>query len=109
MTADAAPAPRLKRREAWLVFAFLLFVAACAGSGVLYWRKTTPPDPPTVATDGLDPAVTEAIDEARAEVLKSPRSGPAWGKLAMVYFAHGYAAEARTCLHWAGRREPKNA
>jgi Flp pilus assembly protein TadD len=108
MTADAAPTLRPKRRRAWLVFALLLFLAACAGSGVLYWRKTTPPDPPAVATEGLDPAVSEAIDEARAEVLKSPRSGPAWGTLGMVYFAHGYAAEARMCLYWAGQREPKN-
>jgi tetratricopeptide (TPR) repeat protein len=60
-----------------------------------------------VSLDGIDPTAVEEIEEARAEVLKSPRSAAAWSKLGMIYFAFGYAKEAGFCLHWAGVRDPK--
>jgi Flp pilus assembly protein TadD len=109
MNPDPVSKPVLKRHRRWFLIALFLFLAGSVGSGVVYWRKTTPPDPPIVATEGLDPDVVQALDEARGDVQKAPRSGSAWGKLGMVYFAHGYAAEARTCLYWASCRDPKDA
>jgi tetratricopeptide (TPR) repeat protein len=109
MTADIAPktAPRSRRR--WLVVSLLALVAVSVGGAVFYWRWSMPPEPPAVAADGIDPEVIRAIEEARAEVRKSPRSGPAWGRLGMVFFAHAYPGEAQTCLHLAARYDPKDA
>jgi tetratricopeptide (TPR) repeat protein len=109
MTTDAAPTTARRSRRLWLFGLLLALVAASATAALTYWHATQPPEPPAVASEGIDPEIIQAIDEARAEVRKSPRSGPAWGRLGMIYFAHAYPAEAQTCLHWAARYDPKDA
>src|SRR5438477_9816757 len=37
--------------------------------------------PPAPDLSGVDPAIREAVEEARAEVKQTPRSAEAWGRL----------------------------
>jgi tetratricopeptide (TPR) repeat protein len=65
-----------------------------------------PPEPPDVERTGADPAVLRAVDTARAAVKQAPRSGEAWGKLAMTLQAHGFTGQAVPCLVEAERLDP---
>lgn len=112
-----------------LVVACLAAVAAAAGASFLVYRphrrssdddrdarsvaaaaaEDVPAilDPPAVRTDGLDPAVARAIEAARQDVLRSPRSAGAWGRLGTVLLAHELPAEANACLAQAERLDPR--
>jgi tetratricopeptide (TPR) repeat protein len=84
-----------------------LVVAAALGvGGWLGWRWYTTPVPPQVSLDGADPAVARAVEEAREEVRRQPRSGAAWGKLGMVLSANGYREPASSCFEEAERLDP---
>jgi tetratricopeptide (TPR) repeat protein len=89
----------------------LLLVAAIA-AGVWYVRRPAPvpvPDPPEVATAGVDPEVAEAVRKARQHVLDQPRSAEAWGELGKVLFAHDFDRPAGDCFAVAGRLDPADA
>jgi tetratricopeptide (TPR) repeat protein len=100
-TADAAP--RRARRWRWLA----LFGALALAGGAGWWAWRPAPEPPAVALAGADPAVAEAVEAARGEVRRAPRSGAAWGRLGMVLRAHDFAAEANVCFAEAERLDPR--
>jgi tetratricopeptide (TPR) repeat protein len=50
--------------------------------------------------------VAAAVADARAAVVRAPRSGPAWGNYGMVLAAHGFADEALACFAEAERLQP---
>jgi tetratricopeptide (TPR) repeat protein len=77
--------------------------------GGWFWFKTPAgPAPPDIALAKIDdPAVVEAINAARQEVIRKPRSGAAWGKLGMVLRAHGFTEEALPCFAEAARLDPR--
>jgi tetratricopeptide (TPR) repeat protein len=83
-------------------------VFVLAVSGYLIWRRLPVPSPPAVVLDDADLEVVEVIEAARTAVRNYPRSGAAWGKLGMVLFAHGCAAEATECFAHAERCDPEN-
>jgi tetratricopeptide (TPR) repeat protein len=62
-----------------------------------------------VDTTGLEPDIITAIENARAKVQQQPRSGAAWGKLALVLLAHNFETDAKVCLAHAERLEPKDS
>jgi tetratricopeptide (TPR) repeat protein len=97
---DPKPRPRRWRR-------MLVLVLALGGVGAWYaWRLQARTEPPTVDLDGADREVISAVTLARAEVLQSPRSAAAWGKLGKILAAHRYLEPARICFIEAERLEP---
>src|SRR5262245_6998529 len=94
------PAPAARRRRLALFLA-----AAVIGRGVVGWLgwRGTAAAPPEVDLAGAEPAVARAVEAARAEVLRAPRSAAAWGRLGMVLRAHDYGAEANECFAQAER------
>ncbi len=102
----ARPQPKSPVRRNRRRFALALCVLALAGGGVYFWRQNAPPEPPLIRLPGSDPAILKAIEEARAAVRKSPRSGPAWGRLGMVLSIHDILPEADLCFAQAERFEP---
>ncbi len=80
---------------------------ALAGVGFYFWRQHSPPEPPIIKLPGSDPAIYKAIEEARAAVRNSPRSGQAWGRLGMVLSIHDILPEADICFAQAERFEPR--
>jgi tetratricopeptide (TPR) repeat protein len=84
----------------------LLLAAALATGGWLGWRWYTTPVPPEVPLGGADKEVARAVEEARQEVRRQPRSAAAWGKLGMVLGANDYGDPAVTCFEQAERLDP---
>ena len=84
----------------------VLCLLALAAGGLYFWRQNAPPEPPFIARPGIDPAIITAIAEARASVLRAPRSGPAWGRLGMVLSIHDILPEADLCFAQAERLDP---
>ena len=109
MSSSPAPQRAARHHRGPIVVGVLAVVVVASGIGYVVWKRTLPPEPPAVSLDGLDPVAVETLEEARAAVRQAPRSGSAWGKLGMIYFAFGYADESGFCLHWAGVRDPENA
>jgi tetratricopeptide (TPR) repeat protein len=107
-----APAPQRRRRR-------LILLAACLlGSilliaGILYaravLRRAQVPEPPTVDLAGVDPEVAQAVEEARAEVRKTPRSPKTWGRLGMILAGHDFRQQALVALAEAERLDPDDA
>jgi tetratricopeptide (TPR) repeat protein len=85
----------------------LLLVAAGGVGGWLWWRGPTPALP-EISLQESEPAVAQAIEAAREEVQRQPRSGAAWGKLGQVLLAHDLADPAVTCFIHAERFDPDN-
>jgi tetratricopeptide (TPR) repeat protein len=54
-----------------------------------------------------DPAITAALREARHAAVAKPRSGAAWGHLGVVFLAHGFGSQARSCLARAEQLDPR--
>lgn len=98
-----SPSPTTRPRLRVLI-ALLLF--GVAGAGLFAWFHARAPEPPVLDLQGADPEVAAAIEKARAAVHAAPRSGPAWGKLAMVLFANGFVAESKVCFAQAKRYDP---
>jgi tetratricopeptide (TPR) repeat protein len=77
------------------------------GSGYA-WYRFSAPEPPVIAMrEGTESAVVKAIEEARAAVRRSPRSGAAWGKLGQVLLANGFSDESEECFAQAERFDPE--
>ncbi len=55
----------------------------------------------------MEPQVTEKIGRLRSLVEADPRSGEAWGRLAMNFDVHGLKQEAVTCYRRAAELEPE--
>jgi tetratricopeptide (TPR) repeat protein len=81
----------------------VILAAALGVSAWLGWRWYTTPDPPTIAVDQLDPPVAALVEDSLAEVRRTPRSGPAWGKLGMVLYANYLYGPAMDCFLKAER------
>jgi tetratricopeptide (TPR) repeat protein len=71
-------------------------------------RRMPVKTPPAVSLEGLEPAIVQVLQQCRRDVLRSPRSGAAWGKLGVALLAYEFKTEARTCLHEAERFDPRN-
>ncbi len=84
----------------------MLALAVLLPAGWLGWRWYTTPVPPALPLERMDSAVAELMRAALDEVHTAPRSGAAWGKLAMVAAANGYRDEALACLAEAERFDP---
>jgi tetratricopeptide (TPR) repeat protein len=87
----------------------LVAILALGGlaAAIVRWMQSPPP-PPTIDSAGLDPAVATAVAQARGAVLRTPRSGAAWGKLGLVLVAHHIDREAHICFAQAEQLEPRN-
>ena len=104
-------------RRLLLVTALFSAALLAAGLAVAMWRRTAPPEsfsvlapdpePPSLDLTGADPAVTTAIEAARAAVRQSPRSAAAWGQLGMILSAHTFPTEANACFVRAEQLDPR--
>ena len=65
------------------------------------------PQPPTITTTGLDPAVASLIETTLAEVRAAPRSGDAWGKLGSVLMHYEFIEETQTAFERAEMLSPR--
>ena len=106
-------APR-SRRPAWI---WTVLGLATLAAAVIVLRQLppeniapVPPEIPTVeSTEGVDPLVLEAIDEAVADLRANPTDGDLFGELGKVYQAHEYHALARHSYESAARLSPDDA
>ena len=104
---EALPAParpptsRVSRTVSLAVVALILTAGLLGGR----WLLATPPAVPDPDTTAMEPQVVEKIQETRQQVIQSPRSPRAWGKLGMVFQAHGLDAEAASCYGQARERD----
>jgi tetratricopeptide (TPR) repeat protein len=57
------------------------------------WRWWTAPVPPEVSLVGVEKDLALVVEEALESVRTQPRSGAAWGKLAMILAANGFNEE----------------
>jgi tetratricopeptide (TPR) repeat protein len=94
-------------KSTWLVFGLVAALALGVGGWFAYRWYTTPAIP-DLPLDQMEKGVAEAVEEALQEVRRSPRSGPAWGRLALVLWANKYYVYAFPCLENAERFEPDN-
>ena len=87
---------------------------------VVHWQRkrgadgpvlTAPPPLNLADVAEPDPVAIRAIEAARAEVRRAPRSADAWGRLGMMLVAHGaLTADANVCFAQAERlnsRDPR--
>jgi tetratricopeptide (TPR) repeat protein len=89
-----------------VIVAALLVCAVTLAAAWIGWY--TAPTPPTVVLTEADPAVVDAVDAARRNVLWSPRSAAAWGHLGQVLRAHNFLSESNLCFANAGRFDAKD-
>jgi tetratricopeptide (TPR) repeat protein len=74
-------------------------IIALLGAGAWFgWRWYSTPSFPDIPLTGADKPVVDAIEEAKREVSKQPRSGATWGKLAKVLAVNGYRVPAIQCF-----------
>jgi tetratricopeptide (TPR) repeat protein len=88
------------------LFCILILTVLIAGAAWFGWRWYTTPVPPDLPLERMDKAVADAMRTALEEVRRAPRSGAAWGKLAMVAAANGYQEQSLVCLVQAERFDP---
>src|SRR5687767_7433313 len=91
-------------RRRWRIFGGL----GLAGAGVIVALYLTAPRPPTVATEGVDFAITELIERATARVRLFPWSGAAWGRLGSIFYVHHFNAAADAAFAVAERCSPRD-
>src|SRR5262249_15507004 len=72
--------------------------AGLAAGGYWFLWRAPDPAPPAVDLTGAEPSVARAIERARAEVQKAPRSAAAWGRLGMLLRAHDYGEVSQVSL-----------
>lgn len=72
------------------------------------WRWYTTPTLPVVPLDRSDRCVVEMVEEALEDVRRRPRSGEAWGKLAMVLANYSFDDQAAVAYTNAERFDPRN-
>jgi tetratricopeptide (TPR) repeat protein len=96
------------RRGRLVLAALVLLVCAGGAAAVWRWWRGPTPQPPELVLDGCEPRVARAIEAARADVIRQPRSGPAWGKLGRLLLVHDMGSSAAPCFAHAERFEPDN-
>jgi tetratricopeptide (TPR) repeat protein len=101
---SSSPTPR---RVIWLVSLALSTVVLCGFGFLYYLRISSPPSPPDIDPEGIDPDVYSAIEVARRKVQDDPNSADAWAFLGRVLIANGRGREAVTCLHQAEKLDGK--
>jgi tetratricopeptide (TPR) repeat protein len=74
----------------------------------VFFRGPAVIDPPAPDLSSVDQEVRQAIEEATAEVKRTPRSAEAWGRLGMVLTSHIFGDEALACFAQAERLDPSN-
>jgi tetratricopeptide (TPR) repeat protein len=94
-------APAKRRWYFWALIAIVLLGGA--GIGAYFIWRPLPTRVPVIRTEGLDPEVVAAIDQARSEVAANPKSAAAWGHLGMVLFAQDMYADCVGILAEAER------
>jgi tetratricopeptide (TPR) repeat protein len=106
-SAGNAVVPR-KRRRLVLAVVLLTVVGLAAGLGWRAWRRHTAPLPPEVPLAEAEPAVAEALREARRQIEKSPSSVEAWGRLGKLLRACDFQDEAAVCFGRVAHLDPGN-
>lgn len=97
--------PRCGRR--WPVFAAAVVVVLLVGWYGWHWYTT--PEPPAIDLGAdSDPRLAQTVEDARQQVVRSPRSAAAWGHLGQLLLAHAYVVEAKPCLRQAERLDPSD-
>lgn len=97
--ADSRTPPRAKPRGR-RVFVLLVLVAT-VGLGGWWWLRPRGPEPPAIPPEATRPEVVEAITAARKEVLAERKNAKAWGRLGLVFTAHGFDDQAAECFRAA--------
>jgi tetratricopeptide (TPR) repeat protein len=100
---SALPAPG--RRTKWLLGLASFLTAALAGGGIYFWLR--PHSVPEIPLEGQELKVAEKVKEARAAVVKAPRSADEWGQLGRVLLANEISQDiALVCFLEAERLNP---
>lgn len=101
-----------RRRRAKTVYIVLaLLVVGCLFAAWLLSRpgKTIEPvEPPDVDLTMMGPAAAASIRGAAEGVRQDSDSGPAWGRLGMVLFAHQFHREPQVCFRQAELLDPED-
>jgi tetratricopeptide (TPR) repeat protein len=96
-----------KRRWSLLLLAGVIASAGILGMGVYRrWQRPKPPEPPVLDLTGAEPEIARALESAREDVQKDPRSARGWGRLGMLLLAHDYRGECVPCFAEAEKLEP---
>lgn len=64
------------------------------------------PSPPLIPPHQLDPALANSVQAARDQVVASPKSAEAWGKLGQAFDAADFGAESEQSYQQASRLDP---
>jgi tetratricopeptide (TPR) repeat protein len=72
------------------------------------WRRLKAPDPPEIPLTDVDPQAADVIQQARAQVVKNPKSADAWGTLGKVLRGYDYREQAAVCFARAEVLEPSS-
>ncbi len=107
MTQVPSRAPRARRLLAILALGVLVLGAGTFAAWQFASDRVPDRAPPEVALDGVDAEVAQAVQKAREEVLRAPRSAVAWGEFGEVLHAHVFFDEALTCYAQAEALDPK--
>jgi tetratricopeptide (TPR) repeat protein len=91
-----------------LIGSFLLIVLIGLIVAWVVRRQKAVPEPPEVHLACLDEPMAEAIRNAQDTVRREPHSAKAWGKLAMILAANGFASSAVECYQHAEQLDPLN-
>jgi tetratricopeptide (TPR) repeat protein len=96
-----------RRRWFWIVL--LLILGVVGGAGGWWWYRASVPRVlvPTLDLHDSDPAVAEAIEKQRQNVLQHPHSAAAWGRLAEMLMLFNYRSESQHCFAEAERLDPQ--
>lgn len=110
-TGSASAAPTFPR--SWLLHVsrrpvrYALYAALILAAIGLRFYLTGPSIPLPDLTDA-DPALVEAIENARAAVWQDPRSAENWGELGMLLYANHYKPQGVQCFDQAAHYDPDN-
>ncbi len=98
--------PQNQNRSRAALLALILAVGLCGSLGFTGCSRS--PQPPTIDTTGLDPAVARVINSAMSEVKRTPLSGEKWGQLGSVLMHYEFRAETTTAFNHAERLAPND-
>jgi tetratricopeptide (TPR) repeat protein len=112
-TVSEHPGRMLRTRAPWRGNALAFLTVLSVAIGPALWgggaHPADPPSPPVLDGTGIDPAVAKLVVTARAEVVRSPYSPAAWGRLGMAFDVHGFTDSAMRCFAEAERLDPHDA